>query len=151
MEQRAQLASAIVVPKITVLARHCWPSPAVTRLHSLIMDFVWGYVCKLVGISAARHARQGDVREVCRRAVSLTSRAAVTYNDDSSITIDVRRVIDDTLRAGMRAEVAASGRFDQRWLVHATLGCEIDGMRRITSTESNLQWVRITLARLCLG
>ena len=28
---------------------------------------------------------------------------------------------DDRLRAGMRAEVAASGRFDHRWIIHATL------------------------------
>ena len=30
-------------------------------------------------------------------------------------------MIDEKLRAGMRAEEAASGRFDHRWLVHATL------------------------------
>ena len=30
-------------------------------------------------------------------------------------------MIDDKLRAVMRAEVAASGRFGHRWLVHATL------------------------------
>ena len=212
VEQRAQLSSAIAVPKIPFLARHCWPPPAVlTRLHSLIIDFVWGvrdgkrcrpwvpseidslpiprggglavscirtelmtmaataiehwtttlssrdlllgdclwgssgpgpaYITPcwtedkhpryratlwqsgsdIVGISAARHARQGAVREVCRLAISFTSRAAVAYNDDDSVTVDVRRVVDDRLRAGMRAEVASSGRFDHRWLVHATL------------------------------
>ena len=44
MEQRAQLSSAIAVPKITFLVRHCcWPPPAVvTRLHSLIIEFAWG-------------------------------------------------------------------------------------------------------------
>ena len=42
-EQRAQLASAIAVPKIPFLARYYWPSLAVvTRLHSLVIDFVWG-------------------------------------------------------------------------------------------------------------
>ena len=62
---------------------------------------------RIVGISAARHARQGAVREVCRRAVSFTSRAAAAYNNDGSVTIDVWRVLDDRLRAGMRDEVAA--------------------------------------------
>ena len=75
----------------------------------------------IVAVSAARHAPQGAVREVCRRAVSFTSSAAVAYNEDVSVTIDVLRVIDDKLRAGVRAEVAVSGRFDHRWLVHATL------------------------------
>ena len=211
VEQRALLASAIAVPKINFLARHCWPPPAVvTRLHSLIMDFVWGvrdrkrsrpwvsseiaalpiqqgglavpcirtelrtmaatavgqwaatvssrdlligdflwgstgsgtaYITpcwtedklpryratlwltgsEIVGLSSAQHARQGAVSEVCRRALSFTSRAAVAYNEDGSVTIDVRRVIDDRLRVGMRADVAASGRFDHRWLAHATL------------------------------
>ena len=59
--------------------------------------------------------------EVCRHAFSFTSRAVVAYNDDGNVTIDVRRVLDDRLRAGMRAEVEASGRFDHRWIVHATL------------------------------
>ena len=37
------LASAIAFPKITFLARFCWPPPdVVTRLHSLIIEFVWG-------------------------------------------------------------------------------------------------------------
>ena len=30
-------------------------------------------------------------------------------------------VLDDKLQAGMTAKVAASDRFDHRWLVHATL------------------------------
>ena len=75
----------------------------------------------IVAVSAARHAPQGAVREVCRRAVSFTSRAAVAYKDDGSVTIDIWRMIDDKLRAGMRAEVVALGRFDHRRLVHATL------------------------------
>ena len=43
VERRAKFASAIAVSRITFLARHCWPPPAMdTRLHSLIVDFVWG-------------------------------------------------------------------------------------------------------------
>ena len=43
VEQRARTASTIVVFKTTYLAHHCCPSPAmVSRLQSLIMDFVWG-------------------------------------------------------------------------------------------------------------
>ena len=43
VEKRAQLASAIAVPNITFLARHCWPPLAViNRLHSLILEFIWG-------------------------------------------------------------------------------------------------------------
>ena len=211
MEQRAQLSSAIAVPKITFLARHCWPPPAVIiRLHGLIIDFAWGirdgkrfrpwfpseiatlpiqqggiavtcirtelitmaakavgqwtstissrdipisnylwgsngsgpaYITpcwtedkylryratlwltgsKIVGFFAARHACQGAVREVCRLSFSFTSRAAVAYSDEGSVTIDIRRVIDDSLLAGMRDEVASSGRFCHRWLVHSTL------------------------------
>ena len=43
MKQRARLASAIAVPNTTFLARHCWsPLSVVTRLKSMIPDFVWG-------------------------------------------------------------------------------------------------------------
>ena len=43
VEQRACLARSIAVPKITFLARRCWPTPGiVSRLHGLILDFVWG-------------------------------------------------------------------------------------------------------------
>ena len=59
---------------------------------------------KIVGIYAARHACQGAFREVYRRAFSFTLRAAVAYHDDGSVTIDSRRILDDRLRAGMRAE-----------------------------------------------
>ena len=45
----------------------------------------------------------------------------VDYNGDASVTIDVRRALDDKLQAGMRADVATSGRFESRWTVHATL------------------------------
>ena len=39
VEQRARLSSAIAVPKITFLARHCWPPPSVvTRFKSMIQD-----------------------------------------------------------------------------------------------------------------
>ena len=42
VEQWARLASAIAVPKIASLARHCWPPPSVvTRLKSMIQDFFW--------------------------------------------------------------------------------------------------------------
>ena len=64
---------------------------------------------RIVGISAARHARQGAVRKVSRRAFAFTSRDAAAYNSDDSVTIDLRRVLDDRLRDRMRAKVAASG------------------------------------------
>ena len=82
---------------------------------------VWITGSEIFGISTARHAHQGAVKEVCRRALSFTSSAVVVYNEDGSVPIDARRVIDDKLRAGMRAEVAMSGRFDHWWLVHYTL------------------------------
>ena len=51
----------------------------------------------------------------------FTSRAVVDYNGDDSVTIDVRRALDDKFQAGVRADVATSGRFESRWIVHATL------------------------------
>ena len=87
----------------------------IVGLNTSILDIeaiLWQTWSDLVEISAARHARQGAVRKVCRRAVSFTSRAEVAYNDDGSVTVDVRRVLGDRLRAKMRAEVAASGRFN---------------------------------------
>ena len=45
----------------------------------------------------------------------------VDYNGDSSVPIDVRRALNDKLQAGMRSDVATSGRFESRWIVHATL------------------------------
>ena len=45
----------------------------------------------------------------------------VNHNGDGSVTIDVRRALDDELQARMRADVATSGRFESRWIVHATL------------------------------
>ena len=75
---------------------------------------LWLTGSKIVGLSAARHARQGEVKEVCRMVVSFTSRAVVDYNGDGSVTIDVRRALDDKLQAGMRADVATSGRFESR-------------------------------------
>lgn len=42
-EQRATLVRAIVIPKITYVACHPWPSKAViARLHGIVMDFEWG-------------------------------------------------------------------------------------------------------------
>ena len=41
VEQRGQLASAIAVPKIMFIARHCLnPTSGVNRLHSLNINFV---------------------------------------------------------------------------------------------------------------
>ena len=80
------------------------------RYHATL----WLTGSAVVGIEAARHARLGGVQEICRRAMSFTSRAQVDYIDDGSITIDACRVIDDQLRSGMRAEVASSGRFNYR-------------------------------------
>lgn len=75
----------------------------------------------MVVLSGAQHAREGGVKEAaCQRSISYIE-AGVDYIDDGSVTIDVRRVLDDKLRNGMRVEEAASGRFDHRWLVHATL------------------------------
>ena len=45
----------------------------------------------------------------------------VDYNGHGSVTIDVRRALDDELQAGMRADVATSGCFESRWIVRATL------------------------------
>ena len=75
---------------------------------------LWQTGSEIVGISVARHSRPGAVMEVCRRAYSLTSIAAVAYNDDGSVTRNIRRMIDDSLRAGMRAEVEELRRFNHR-------------------------------------
>ena len=45
----------------------------------------------------------------------------VNHNGDGSVTIDVRRALDDELQARMRTDVATSGRFESKWIVHATL------------------------------
>ena len=43
VEQRDRIASAIAIPNNIYLARHCCHFPAmITRLQSLILDFVWG-------------------------------------------------------------------------------------------------------------
>ena len=68
------------------------------KTSSLDIATLWLTGSEIVGLSAAQHARQGAVSEVCRRAFSFTSRAAVAYNEDGSVTIDVRRVLDDRLR-----------------------------------------------------
>lgn len=211
VEQRARLASAISVLKITLLARHCWPpQDIVERLYGLIADFVWGkrdgkrsrpwvpkemaalliqqgglaipcirtelmtmaatavgqwaaavsrrelligdvlwggqeagpaYItscwtedaqprlraslwetgAEVVGLSAADHVRQGDVGAVRRRASRFSTRAELSYNDDGSVTVDVRRAMDDEMRNGMKYDITLSGRIDKRWLVHATM------------------------------
>ena len=41
--KRSRSARDVAVSKITFLARHCWSPPSVvTRLHSLILIFLWG-------------------------------------------------------------------------------------------------------------
>ena len=64
----------------------CWTQDEEPRLQATL----WLTGSKMVGLSAARHARQGRVKEVCRRAVPFTSRAVVYYHGDGSVTIDVR-------------------------------------------------------------
>uniref|UniRef100_M4BLK0 Uncharacterized protein n=1 Tax=Hyaloperonospora arabidopsidis (strain Emoy2) TaxID=559515 RepID=M4BLK0_HYAAE len=95
----------------------CWNADKHPRYRATL----WQTGMDIVGLSMARHARQGDVKEVCLMAVAFTSKAGVDYNTDGSVTVDVRRVIDDKLRVGMRAEVAALGRFDHRWIDNAAL------------------------------
>ena len=109
-----------VPPYIT----QCWTQDDEPRLQSTL----WLTGSKMVGLSAARHTRQGEVKEVSQRAVSFTLRAVVDYNIDGSVTIDVRRALDDKLQAGLRADVATSGRFKFRWIVHPTL--------------TNMSWLR---------
>ena len=72
-----------------------------------------------VGLSKARYVRQCDDKSVCRRAITFTSRAEVDLKTDGSVTIDVRRLIDDNLRVGMRTEVAKLGRFNQGYVTAA--------------------------------
>ena len=45
----------------------------------------------------------------------------VDFNGDGSVTIDVNLALVDKLQTGMKADVATSGRFESRWIVHATL------------------------------
>ena len=59
----------------------CWKEDKYPRYRATL----WLTGFEIVGISAARQARQGAIREVCRGAFSITSRAAVAYNDDGSV------------------------------------------------------------------
>ena len=69
----------------------CWTQDEASQLQATLSLTD----SKIVGLSAARYARQGEVKEAFRRAVSFTSRAVVDYNGDGSVTIDVRRALDD--------------------------------------------------------
>ena len=89
--------------------------------HLRYRSILWLTGSLVVGLPAARHVRQGDVTELCRRAIPSTTLAEVVYRTDGSVTIDARRLIDDNLRVGMLAEVAKLGRFDHRWMEHTTL------------------------------
>ena len=75
----------------------------------------------MVGLSAARHIRHGDVQTVSRRASCFSSTANTVYNNDGSVTIDFRHAITDEVRNGIKAYVASTGRFDSRWLEHVTM------------------------------
>ena len=77
-------------------------------------------------------------------------RAAVAYNDVGSVTIDVRRVLDDLLRTRMRAKVAATERFDHRWLVHATLK-DISWLRNRRGTTYTLNGADLAMGLNYLG
>ena len=102
---RVRITSRVVGRKTSILdIERIYGKPGPTLLKFLRLDM----------LAKVRSGRSVD-------EPSRLHRETVTYNDDGSVTIDVRRVLDDRLRAGMRAEVAASGRFDHRWLVHATL------------------------------
>ena len=69
---------------------------------------------EIAGILASQHDRQGEFLEVCRRAISFTSRAEVEYHDKDNVPIDVLGVIDEKLRAKMISELASLGRFYHR-------------------------------------
>ena len=76
---------------------------------------------KIVGLSLSTMLVKGRSRRSAEGPVSFTSKAVIDYNGDGSVTIDVRRALDDKLQAGKRADVATSGRFESRWIVHSTL------------------------------
>ena len=59
-------------------------------------------------------------------------------------------MLDDRLRAGTRAEVAALGRFDHRWLVHATLK-DTSWMRDRRGTVYTLNGAAFSLSLTYLG
>ena len=61
------------------------------------------------------------MKEVCLRALVFISRAEIVYNDDGSVTIDVRRALDDHMKTGVKVEFAASGRVNTRWFLNATM------------------------------
>jgi ribonuclease HI len=43
--QRAEIARAVIIPKLLYLARHAWPTEStVTELHKFIKSFVWGKI-----------------------------------------------------------------------------------------------------------
>ena len=86
-----------------------------------IKAFLWETGAAVVGLSAARHIRHGDVQTVSRRASCFSSTANTVYNNDGSVTIDFRHAITDEVRNGIKAYVASTGRFDSRWLEHVTV------------------------------
>ena len=65
---------------------------------------------------AAHHIRQGYVPTVRRRASCFASTANTVYNNDGSVTIDFRQAITDEVRNGIKADVASTGRFENRWM-----------------------------------
>ena len=74
----------------------CWTNDKHPRYKATL----WLTGSEIVGLSAAHHARQGEVQAVCRREILFTSRSDVDYYDDGSVTIDVRRILMPTYVPG---------------------------------------------------
>uniref|UniRef100_M4BSW1 Uncharacterized protein n=1 Tax=Hyaloperonospora arabidopsidis (strain Emoy2) TaxID=559515 RepID=M4BSW1_HYAAE len=95
----------------------CW----VNGSHPRLQKSLWLNGAEAVSISAAHHPCQGDVEAVLRRASIFSSQAEVIYNDDGSVTVDVRQAIDAGVSNGPYPVFAASERIDERWIIHAEL------------------------------
>ena len=67
----------------------CWVNG-----YQRLQKSLWLTGAEAVSIPAAHHLRQGDVEAVRRRVSIFSSRAEVIYNDDGSVTVDVRQAID---------------------------------------------------------
>ena len=77
---------------------------------------LWLTGAEAVSLSPAHHLRQGDVEAVRRRASIFSLRTKAIYNDDRSVTVDVRQAIDTGISNGTNSVFVSSKRIDERWL-----------------------------------
>ena len=82
----------------------CW----VNGSHPRLQKSLWLTGAEAVSIPAVHHLLQGDVEAVSSRSSIFSSRAEVIYNDDGSVTVDVRQAIDAGICNGPNPVFSAS-------------------------------------------